>query len=185
MNRIILLTITALILTGCGSSGSDDDENQLPAWCLQQYSTESTVIGLSGTVLEPSNQMYVTPQEVDLFHQEVLDCATQTYSYVIGATINVRYESFSEMGSIAAMGFYTISPYPTVLINTDDVLGRRSCSSDEANLKHEFLHHIIWTNNLPLLPYPDGHPAAGYDNPHDSPLFNQCVPAFIDASLGE
>lgn len=177
-------------LTGCGSSGGDDDSNAVPEWCLTQYSTEVTQTFDSGLVLEPATQMYVAPEEVNWFWKELLACVEQTYPEVAGTfPPSVRYESFSEAGSLAAMGGYTqYGGIATALINTDDPIGRRSCSSDEYTLKHEELHHIIWTSGLPLLPFPDGHPSAGTINVHGSALFGTpsqggCVPAFLDASL--
>ena len=189
-NKLFFVLALAWTLTGCGSSGGDDDPNAVPDWCLIQYSTDTEwVSATTGLVLEPSSNMYVTPQEVDLFFQEVRACAAQTYpevAAVIGPS--VRYESFSEVGSIAAMGGYTTYPYSTALINTDDPIGRRSCYSDKWTLKHEFLHHLIFVGGLPLLPYPDDHPVAGYPNPHATKLFaleadGGCMPVLIDASL--
>ncbi len=187
--RIAFFFLVFFTISGCGSSGGSNEGNEIPDWCLIQYSTDTTFVGASGTRLEPSSNMYVTPEEVEWFYQEVRACAAQTYPEIANVSgPSVRYESFSEAGSIAAMGGYTTSPYSTALVNTDDPIGRRSCYSDKWTLKHEFLHHLIYVGGLPLLPYPDDHPAAGYPNPHATKLFaleadGGCMPVLIDASL--
>lgn len=187
-SKLLMILTLAWTLSGCGSSGDDDDPNAVPDWCLIQYSTDTEWVSeVTSLVLEPSSNMYVTPQEVDLFYQEVRACAAQTYpeiAAVIGPS--VRYENFKEQGwTTGYLGFYTIFEGATVFLNTDDPIGRRSCYSDKYALKHEFLHHLIWQGSLPLSLTPEGYP-----NVHGSKLFaleadGGCVPEFIDASLAQ
>jgi len=167
-NRLFMVLALAWTLTGCGSSGGDDDPNAVPEWCLVQYSTD-TQEWESGVRLESTTQMYVPAEEVEWLYQQVQNCMGVTAP---GPTVS--YESFIEDINdnyliVGAMGQWR---HPgSVFINTDDPLMRRNCKTDAANLSHESVHHLLYMST--------GDPLSG----HNSTLFGTpenggCVPSF-------
>ncbi|KKN60218.1 hypothetical protein LCGC14_0534170 [marine sediment metagenome] len=168
MNRIILLAITAISLTGCGGSDSDDsDDNEI------QYSTTSVQVGVSGLSLQPSQNMYVTFPQIEQFYLEVEACMG-----VVASGPIVIFTSFSECVEVQGingplnceglggnLGQYSIGAQ-LVLMNTDEHVFDRNHVTDRDTLKHEFVHHLLAeAMNFPI----------GDNVNHLSPFFGLCT----------
>lgn len=132
--KLIFGIIGILSLSGCGSS---DNENMYES----QYSTNSVMVGASGLLLEPSQNMYVTFPRIENFYLETQNCVG-----VIATGPTVAFKSFSQLGNGGYRGVYSFTTQ-LVLINTDEFFPRSS-KTDEQALRHEFLHHLLVSTGL-------------------------------------
>lgn len=146
-------------LAGCDLGGNYYDLQQANN-TLHSYSVEQ--VDDAGLTLLPSDDMYVTFQQVSQFYQETEAC---TGLSAPGPT--VEFISFTHFG-IGGWGAY-MEVSQTVMINTDEhstvesVTWNRDARTDEQALKHEFIHHLLYMNGMGDL-----------NANHDSPLFAKC-----------
>jgi len=150
----------AIVLSACGSNTGGNS-------CEIQYSTTSTQIGASGLVLEPSQNMYVTFNQIENLYLESEACMG-----VVTPGPTVIFTSFSECTEVLGLnceglggnlGQYSIGPQ-LLLMNTAENAFDRNCVTDRDTLKHEFVHHLL----IPLG-------VSIEDNVnHNSPFFGLC-----------
>ena len=154
--------VVVISLSGCGVSTADT-----PDVCEQRYSTSSLVVGDSGLLLEPAQNMYLTFSQIENLYIEVEACMG-----VVETGPTVIFTSFSECVEVLGLnceglggnlGQYSIGPR-LVLMNTDEHVFDRNCVTDRNTLKHEFVHHLL----VPL-----GVSIADNVN-HNSPFFGLC-----------
>jgi len=137
--------VAVLLLSGCGSSGDDDQ-------CTEQYSTSSVQVGASGLMLEPSSNMHVTFPQIEQFYQQTKECMG-----VVATGPIVSFENFNGPLGIISVGTQHVR------VNTNPVW-ERNCETDEDVLRHEFVHYLLHADGVSLE-----------DNvSHNSPLFGQC-----------
>ncbi|MGD2052697.1 MAG: hypothetical protein PVG45_01195 [Gammaproteobacteria bacterium] len=136
------------ILSGC----TVDNDQQI-------YSTDQMLTDEYGLTLKPSKNMYIDFDRISKVYADTMTCMGMTAT---GPT--VEFKSFSFAGLGGAWAFY----HPvesTIWINTDedDIVLKRSASTDIEALEHEFIHHILHKNG-----------ASDESRAHSSPLFKKC-----------
>jgi hypothetical protein len=165
---VIVVLAFILLLSGCGSTDSDDDSCGSDI----QYSTTSVQVGVSGLILDPAQNMYVTFPQIESIYLEVEACMG-----VVAPGPIVIFTSFSECvevqgingplnceGLSGNLGQYSIGAQ-LVLMNTDEHVFCRNHVTDRDTLKHEFVHHLL----AEAMDFPIG------DNiTHNSPFFGLC-----------
>ncbi len=124
MKILCILAILSISLSGCGSTDNNDES-------YNQYNTSSVIVGTSGLLLNPSQNMYVTFPQIENFYLETQNCVN-----VVATGPIVSFKSFSGPG-----GIYSIFNR-SVLINTNES-PQRSSKTDEFFLRHEFVHHLL------------------------------------------
>jgi len=143
----ILLLISCVFIVGCRGNNNKN--------CSTERSTAVELVDEFGLVLQPSNRMFVSPNQITKFYQDTMSCVGLTAR---GPT--VAFRSFSDNFIGATWAFY-LADGETVWINSDrdETWLPRDCKTDEEALKHEFIHHILNMNNIP-------------NNRHQTTLFN-------------
>lgn len=136
-----------LILAGCSVDNPSNEINMYDA-----PMTDAT-----GIILEPSEEMYISFEQVSSLYQDTMACMGIT-----APAPTVAWKSFSKEYVGGAWGIY-ISTGELVWINTDSTVAERNTVSDIETLKHEYVHHILHMNGM-------GEDSHG----HASPLFAKC-----------
>jgi hypothetical protein len=127
--------------------------------CDTKYSTDRELIDAYGLTLKPSQDMYVSFDQISKAYVDTMTCMGMTST---GPAVEFRSFSFAGIG--AGWAFY----HPvesTIWINTDeeDIVLERNCRTDIEALKHEFVHHVLHKND-----------AGEKSHGHASALFNKC-----------
>jgi len=157
--RYLSIIIAIVGLYGCAAGGGDESSGA-NNYCKEQYSTTYDQVGDSGLLLEPSQNMYVTFNQIEQFYVEVESCMN-----VIAVGPAVVFKSFSKEGMGGSLGYYGIGTQ-LLWINTDETgIIERDCNTDKQALKHEFVHHLLHASGTSVE-----------DNKnHNSPFFGICT----------
>lgn len=133
-----LITIIALAtLVGCSTVDNPTEESY----------TETKVDAATGVTLLPSENMWVSFEDVVNIYNETSACLGL---YADGP--DVEFKSFKEWYLGGAWGLY--HPGGLVMVNTDEKdiyagFPERDKQTDTEVLRHEFIHHILHANNVP------------------------------------
>lgn len=152
LRKSIYAISLCITLTGCNTAANDEAG-------LTKYSIDQERVDEYGLTLKPSENMYVTPEEISKIYLDTMSCMGMTAT---GPTI--EYKSFSFAGLGGAWAFYH-SAASTIWINTDedDSVLERDSRTDKEALQHEFVHHILHKNG-----------ASKESRNHASPLLEKC-----------
>ena len=148
--NIIAISLCAM-LAGCAVENEEG--------CDTKYSTDQVLIDEYGLILKPSQDMYIVFEVISKSYVDTMACVGMTAAGPV-----VEFKSFSFAGLGGGWAFY----HPvesTIWINTDeeDIVMERNCRTDIEALKHEFVHHVLHSNDA-------GEESRG----HSSPYFNKC-----------
>ena len=150
MKKTQMILMMVFLLTGCPEDNDDSCSTE------NSYIYEST--DRYGLTLYPSENMYVSFEQITTFYEQTMTCMGMTADGP-----DVYFKSFSANYIGGAWAFYHASG--VIWINTDenDSNHQRSCETDRQALQHEFIHHILTSNGM-----------LEESRAHASPLFSRC-----------
>lgn len=155
MIRLAMVS-AALILGGCKTDFIDGDK------CKRELQTTETYTGTSGLVLQPSEGMFLTTEEIEQAYTQTQQCTG--LSATRGPT--VAFRSFKHFGLDGLLGFFMRVDRLVWVNNDDDAIDgvAMDCKLQRQVLRHELVHFLLDANGFS--------PAA--NDAHDSDFFDTC-----------
>ena len=132
-----------------------------------EYNYTEEQVSDNGLTLKPSSNLKVSFGEINAFYEQTMTCMGMTAP---GPTIWFVdfWEYFFNSDPDRGIGGWGLFGSGTIWINTyqarsadAEAIGiRRDSRTDSEALKHEMIHHILWSNDA--------------DWSHDNPMFKLC-----------